>query len=155
MIHHLSPLRVLAFAASFVCVAAAPARGSQPAEPPPIHFSGRFLGFVEGDSQWAVFCVSGDSILTVGISAPDVGFFVAAHAGAKLDIEAKVVDTYTSDTGTVEPIYGMTAATLKGYTAKTWWDEMVRVLGWDRACKAINALSEAMDMEGEPPSCKY
>lgn len=148
--------RGFALAIPFICLVAPNAWSGQSREASPVHFSGRFLGFVEkGDSEWAVFCVSRDSILTVGVSAPDAGFFVAAHAGARLDIEVKVIDTYTSDSGVAEPIYGMTAATLNGYSARTWWDEMVRVLGWDRAYKASIALETAMVLDREPPSCKY
>ena len=56
----------------------------------PMHFKGRFLGFLEADSRWAVFCVKGDSTFTAGVSAADVDLFCAAMAGAVLDIEAEV-----------------------------------------------------------------
>ena len=118
-------------------------------------FKGRFLGFVEGDSRWAFFCVAGDSILTCGVSDVASGFFVAANAGTELEIEAQVIDTYVSDDGRIEPIYGMTGASLRGYSARKWRAEMVRVLGWDRATKVLSALADFFVVEEEPARCAY
>jgi hypothetical protein len=119
-----------------------------------MHFRGRFLGFVEGDSRWAVFCVQGDSIFTAGISAASVDRFVAAMAGAELDIEAEVVDTY-EENGVQKPIYGMTGASLNGYTAKRWASDTQKALGYQRADKLFNALADSMVMNQAPPRCKY
>lgn len=123
------------------------------AKAPPIHFKGRFLGFVEGDSRWAVFCVQGDSTFTAGVSAAYVDLFCAAMAGAVLDIEAEAVDTY-EEKGVQHPIYGMIGASLNGYTAKQWASDTQKVLGYQRADKLFNALADSMVTEQEPLRCR-
>jgi len=131
--------------------------GPQPslaAKPAPVHFKGRFLGFVDGDSRWAVFCVQGDSTVSAGISAPDVDLFVAAMAGALLDIEAEVVDTY-EEGGVQRPIYGMIGASLNGYAAENWASDTQQALGYQRAEKLFNALADSMVIDEEPPRCKF
>lgn len=120
----------------------------------PIHFQGRFLGFVEVDSRWAVFCVKGDSTFTVGVSAAYVDLFCAAMAGAALDIEAEIVDSY-EENGSQHPIYGMVGASLNGYTSKQWASDTQRALGHQRADKFFNTLADSMVMGEEPPHCKY
>jgi hypothetical protein len=130
------------------------AQDSVAGKPASIHFKGRFLGFFEVDSRWAVFCVQGDSTFTAGVSAADVDLFVAAMGGAVLDIEAEVVDTY-EENGVQKPIYGMIGASLNGYTAKEWASDTQKALGYQRADKLFNALADSMVMDQEPPRCKY
>jgi hypothetical protein len=138
-------LTLLLFCIAHPCLAAKAA---------PIHFKGRFLGFVEADSRWAIFCVQGDSTFSAGVSAPYVDLFAAAMAGALLDIEADVVDTY-EENGEQKPIYGMIGASLNGYTAAKWASDTQRVLGYQRAHKLFHALSDSMVMDEEPLRCKY
>jgi hypothetical protein len=118
------------------------------------NFKGRFLGFVEVDHRWAVFCIQGDSVFTVGISNGRAGRFVAALAGAILDIEVKVIDTYEED-GAEKPIYGMTEASLNGYTAAEWESDCERALGYRRAHELFESLADSMVMDREPPTCKH
>lgn len=142
-------LIVTAFSLALVCPQTC--LGAKPAS---IHFKGRFLGFVEADSRWAVFCVQKDSTFTAGVSAADVDLFCAAMAGAVLDIEAEVIDTY-EENGVEHPIYGMVGASLNGYTAKQWASDTQDALGYHRADKIFNALANSMVMGEEPPRCKY
>jgi hypothetical protein len=83
-----------------------------------------------------------------------VDLFCAAMAGAVLDIEAEVVDTY-EENGVEHPIYGMVGASLNGYTAKQWASDTQDALGYQRADKIFNALANSMVMGEEPPRCKY
>lgn len=114
---------------------------------------GKFLGFVEGDSRWAVFCVQGDSLFTAGVSDPYAGLFVAALAGALLDIEVQVVDTYEED-GAQQPIYGLVGASLNGYSAKQWGSDTQLALGHERANRLFEALADSMVSENEPLRCR-
>jgi len=153
-------------------VSASPPR-CQSAEGPAVkHFRGRFLGFIEDDYEYAVFCVPGDdlpadSTVEYGVSELSAAFFVAAHVGESLDVEVGVVGDDTLETGAVLPEYGLTRASLNDYSARDpsgspvtryrsdlWWADVETTLGYERAHKVFNALVDSLTTHGQP-KCRH
>jgi hypothetical protein len=124
-----------------------------PGESPGLkHFKGRFIGFASTDYQNVAFCVKGDSTEWYFVSDPVAAFFVAAHAGTELDITVEAGDTL--ETGEASTSYGLSRASLNGYDSEEWWDNVLATLGYERAYKYFNALSDSLDVDGNPlPRC--
>jgi len=157
-----SARRWVSFALALCCISAAPSsppkRGkpSAPrAEPPGLkHFRGRFIGFASADYQEVAFCVKGDSTSWYYVSDAAAAFFVAAHAGTELDITVQAGETDTLETGKISTTYGLSRASLNGYSSDEWWDNVLTTLGYERAFKYFNALSDSLDVGGGPlPPC--
>lgn len=147
--------RLICLAASLWCVgAASPAQHRPKAPPAVLHFTGRFVGFVEADYQWANFCVGGDSLVGLGISHSEVAWFLAAHAGAQVDVDARIIGADTTEAGVIEPDYGLEGASINGYTSEAWWSAMERSLGYERASTFFNALQDSLTALDEP-DCKH
>lgn len=66
-------------------------------------------------------------------------YFVAAHPGASLDIEVRLIKERD-----LAGYYGLAAASLKGYRSDKWWSDVTRILGDDRACQLFEALEESL-----------
>jgi len=107
--------------------------------PEALHVKGRFVGFVDDEWRFAVFCVEGDSTQWFGISHLAVEYFVAAHAGAELDLE---VETAPEDSR--GPTYGLLEASLDGHGSDVWWDNAERALGDQRANKVFSAVADSL-----------
>jgi len=100
------------------------------------------------------FCVKGDSTQWYGVSDPAAAFFVAAHAGTELDITVQAVETDTLETGEAFTSYGLSRASLNGYDSEEWWNNVLATLGYERAYKYFNALSDSLDVgENRLPHC--
>ena len=154
------------------CGSAAPPRCQSAEGPVVTHFKGRFLGFIEDDYQYAVFCVPGndlpgDSTVEYVVSETSAAFFLAAHVGVDLDVEVSVVGDDTLETGAVLPEYGLTRASLKEYSARDpsgspvtryrsdlWWADVETTLGHERAYRVFNALADSLTTDGQP-KCRH
>ena len=161
--------RWLWFALALCCISAAPSSPPRRVKVPkvahspykplaespgPEHFKGRFLGFASTDYQLVAFCVKGDSTQWYGVSDPAAAFFVAAHAGTELDITVQAVETDTLETGEAFTSYGLSRASLNGYDSEEWWNNVLATLGYERAYKYFNALSDSLDVgENRLPHC--
>lgn len=131
-------LRPLAIALALCCVSATPS-GTKPEKTPQLNFKGRFVGFVDDEWRFAVFCVQGDSTEWFGISDLAAAYFVATHAGSELDI--KVEATPEDSRG---PTYGLLEASLDGHNSDAWWENTVRALGDQRAYKVFRTLADSL-----------
>lgn len=124
------------------CVAATsptPSHSRVPASPTVMHFSGRFVGFSEGDYVYAAFCI-GDSIVYLGVSETRAAYFAAAHPGTQLDVEARRI----SEVGWEPVEYGLMRASLHGYTSETWWEGVKQALGYQRAYAVFDSLQASL-----------
>ena len=123
------------------CVAAASPRQAHPSPAPPtvVHYTGRFVGFSEGDYVYAAFCI-GDSIVYLGVSETRAAYFVAAHPGTQLDVEARLI----SEVGWEPVEYGLMGASLHGYTSEVWWAGVQQALGYQRAYAVFDSLEASL-----------
>ena len=112
--------------------------------PPPkvLHLKGRFLYFSSVDYVNAAFCV-GDSMRFFWLDDPAPGFFCAAHPGAMLNLEVRVM---SEDSLSTDPEYGLIAVSLNGYRSDVWWSEAVRVLGSTQAFDLFSQLEDQMTL---------
>jgi hypothetical protein len=116
-----------------------------PKSPKVKHLKAVFIGFSAVDYVNAVFCV-GDSVEFLGVTDAVAAFFVAAHPGVPLDVEAAPVDEQRPGEG-----YGLEAASLAGYRSDEWWSDVTRVYGHERAWLLFNALEESLTTYPDDP----
>ena len=131
--------RPLAMAIVLCCVSATSPPAKPEKTPEPLHFKGRFVGFVDDEWRFAVFCVQGDSTEWFGISDLAAEYFVAAHSGTELDLKVEATPE-----GSRGPTYALLEASLDGDSSDAWWDNTVRALGDQRAYRVFRAFSDSL-----------
>ncbi len=96
----------------------------------------------------AAFCVEGDSIQWFYVAKTEAAFFVAAHLGSEMKVTVARVSEHADNDE-----YGLTEASIDGYGSSEWWSNMLEMLGYERAYKLFNALSDSLEIEDTMPPC--